>query len=655
MKVTKIISVLSALVLISFGAITLHSEENDVKFGIFGGVNFNMHSPDFALPYNSLETNNVFQENTTSIGIHLGGLVDYKMAEGYILSGRLGFHSASVLFNDDRTLPAQAGGVDTTLAGEFDASVYYVEISPMVKFTNLIPIDNLYLLGGIELGIPITAKYDLTNQISMIESGISNVQTLESKDVDIEDKSMRLAIALGAGYNFDIGSGVELSPEVSFRLPLTKVSSNDNFDSWSMPQVRVGVSLTFGGDATKVKNEPDSGELSVGFNDVSYYDKDGNKKPLNEISVEETEYQELYPVIPYVFCSENATKPDRRYQTMASQSGSGEFTFSSLEADALSINYNTMDIIGKRMQANKQARIRINGTLDGRDEVDLTVAQKRAEFAKNYIVVNYGIQPDRIDVTASKKPEKPSAMSNPDGIQENRRIEFFSSNHELLEPIMLSKDKQRVAFPQLVEFNPVVVTSEGVKNWELRVMQAGRIIKQISGQGNPKPIQWSIMPNDLTDAQVPLDYTLEVIDNKGKVQSSSGSIPVEYYSFTRKRTEDMPDKTISKYSLVVFDFDSPEISQADKKILEDKVIPAINYNSTVQIYGYTDNLGNDSYNKKLALQRANNVKNFLESKVKNVKFEVYGVGESVELFDNDSPIGRQLSRTVQVYVVTPKQ
>ncbi len=655
MKISKIISVLSAMVLISFGAITLHSEENDVKFGIFGGVNFNMHSPDFTLPYNNLGTNNIFKENKTSIGIHLGGLVDYKMADGYILSGRLGFHSASVLFQDDRTSTAQTGGVDTTLAGEFDASVYYVEISPMVKFTNLLPVDDLYLLGGLELGIPISAKYDLNNQIAMTENDINNVQTLNTKDEDIEGKSLRMAIALGAGYNFEIGDGVELSPEVSFRLPLTKVSSNDNFDSWSMPQVRVGVSLTFGGNSTKVNNEPEPGELSVGFNDVSYYDTDGTKKPLKEISVEETEYQELYPVLPYVFCSENSTKPDTRYQNMASQSGSGEFSFSSLEADALAINYNTMDIIGRRMQTNKQARIRINGTLDGRDEVDLSVAKERAQFAKNYIVVNYGINPDRIDVSASKKPEKPSAMSNPDGMQENRRIEFFSTNHELLEPILLSKDKQRVSFPQLIEFNPAVVSSEGVKNWELRVLQAGRIIKQIAGTGTPKPVQWSIMPNDLTDAQVPLDYTFEVIDNSGKVKSSSGSIPVEYYSFTRKRTEDMPDKTISKYSLVVFDFDSPEISEADKKILEDKVIPAINYNSTVQIYGYTDKLGNDSYNKKLALQRANNVKNFLESKVKNVKFEVYGVGESVELFDNNSPIGRQLSRTVQVYVVTPKQ
>ncbi len=652
MKITKIISVLSAFMLVSLGAVTLHSEENEVKFGIFGGINFNMHSPDFTMPYNTNGISNVFNENKTSIGLHLGGLIDYELSQGYVLSGRLGFHSASVLFKDNRLLTSEIGAPDTSLAGELDASIYYLEISPMLKFTELLPVENLYLLGGIELGIPISAKYDLTNSVSTTADDLT---TYSQTNQDIDGKSMRLAIALGAGYDFEIGDGVELSPEVSFRLPLTKVSSNNNFDSWSVPQVRVGVSLTFGGKSTKEPNKPEAGELSVGFNDVSYYDKDGNKKKLNDISVEETEYQELYPVLPYVFCSENESIPDKRYQTMASQSASGEFSFSALEADAMTININTLDIIGKRMQNNKQARVRINGTLDGKNEVDLEVAKQRADFAKNYIVVNYGINPDRIDVTSSKKPEKLSALSNPDGVQENRRIEFFSSNSELLEPIMLSKDKKRVAFPQLIEFNPAVVSSAGIKNWELRVMQAGRIVKQFAGTGVPQPIQWNIMPNDLTDAQVPLDYTLEVIANDGMVKTSSGTIPVEYYSFTRKRTEDMPDKTISKYSLVVFDFDSPNISEADKKILEDKVVPAITYNSTVQIYGYTDKLGNDSYNKKLALERANNVKNFLESKVKNVKFEVYGVGESVELFNNNSPIGRQLSRTVQVYVVTPKK
>jgi outer membrane protein OmpA-like peptidoglycan-associated protein len=84
-------------------------------------------------------------------------------------------------------------------------------------------------------------------------------------------------------------------------------------------------------------------------------------------------------------------------------------------------------------------------------------------------------------------------------------------------------------------------------------------------------------------------------------------------------------------------------------------LPAIKYNSTIQVFGYSDRIGEEDYNKKLALARADNVKNYLQTKAKGAKFEVFGVGENILLFDNDSPIGRNLSRTVQVYIVTPKE
>ena len=112
---------------------------------------------------------------------------------------------------------------------------------------------------------------------------------------------------------------------------------------------------------------------------------------------------------------------------------------------------------------------------------------------------------------------------------------------------------------------------------------------------------------------------------------------------------------ISKFSLIVFDFDSPEISDEDKDILEKHVLQAIKYNSKIQIYGYTDRIGDTDYNQKLALKRAEKVKEFLQPKAKSAKIEVFGIGENIELFDNDVTIGRQLSRTVQVYVITPKE
>jgi outer membrane protein OmpA-like peptidoglycan-associated protein len=225
----------------------------------------------------------------------------------------------------------------------------------------------------------------------------------------------------------------------------------------------------------------------------------------------------------------------------------------------------------------------------------------------------------------------------------------------ITEPLIIEKDRQTFSTPNLIEFEPKIETTDSITTWNLEITQTGNVLRSFSGTNTPGKIQWNVQPNELKQSNVPVDYTL-VVENKGGKQSmKSGTIPVEYLSYNRKKVEDKPDKVISKYSLVVFDFDSPEVSEKDKEILKKNVIPSINYNSVIQIYGYTDRIGDDSYNQKLALRRAESVKKFLEPYTKSNKIEVYGIGENIEIFDNDLPIGRQLSRTVQIYVITPKE
>ncbi len=116
----------------------------------------------------------------------------------------------------------------------------------------------------------------------------------------------------------------------------------------------------------------------------------------------------------------------------------------------------------------------------------------------------------------------------------------------------------------------------------------------------------------------------------------------------------MPDKIIYKYSLILFDFDSYELTPSNEKILERDVVPKISYRSTVKVYGFTDRIGDREYNRQLALKRAKNVVEFLKKRAKGASYQYFGVGEDEFIFDNDSPIGRQLSRTVQIYVINPK-
>jgi outer membrane protein OmpA-like peptidoglycan-associated protein len=54
------------------------------------------------------------------------------------------------------------------------------------------------------------------------------------------------------------------------------------------------------------------------------------------------------------------------------------------------------------------------------------------------------------------------------------------------------------------------------------------------------------------------------------------------------------------------------------------------------------------------LNRANAVRTILESISPDNRYEAFGRGEDVEIFTNENATGRVLSRTVQIFVETPR-
>lgn len=440
------------------------------------------------------------------------------------------------------------------------------------------------------------------------------------------------------------------------RLPFSNVSSNENFNTWNIAEVRFSVSLLFSlGEAASEPETISKGFLNVNIDDVRYYDNQGNNYPLNKIKVEELKYTEQFPLIPFIFLEENKIEPPLKYQVMNAKSATGEFSIQNLQPDAIEINRNLLDIIGLRMQEVKNAELTIVGLIDNiREKGNIDLALNRAQFIKNYLVENYDLDPQLINVRASDRPEKPSTFNDPDGVEENRRIEFYSSNPKILEPLVIQKENQTIADPNLIEFVPAINSSDSIIEWKLSIYQQGIEIRSFNGNSEPGYIAWVIIPNELIKSEIPIECILWVKNSAGLEANAFKTIPVDYYSFSRKKTENLPDKTIAKFSLILFDFDSDVIHEKDLKIMDNDIIPMINFNSVIKIYGYTDRIGDEKYNKELALRRAGNVKKYLQSKVKSAKYEVYGVGENEIIFDNDLPLGRQLSRTVQIFIETPK-
>lgn len=614
--------------------------------GLYGGLNINMHSPSFI--YNPEITRNVpFDESKTAYGFNVGLIGYIPITDIFVISPRIGYNSMSGLLEKTGS-PVTAGAVAPTT--ELDAKLGYFEISPILQLHNLLPVKNLYFLAGLELGIPMSKSFDYR----FIENGT----TLNPVSADIPDASVRIAAAVGAGWIFELSETVKLGAEVSYRIPFSKVSTATNFDKWNVSQLRAGLNLTFdifGKDEEKKPEPKPQATLELQMNNINSVTRDGKRTPIKAVRVEDMQYTELYPYLPYVFFDEAKAEPNASVQVMSAGNEKGKFTIATLNQDAMEINYRTLDILGVRMQDNPTATITITGTNDNKKEKSAkTISTQRAEFAKDYLVKNYGIKEDRITVSATGLPAKASSSNVVDGVAENRRIEISGSEAKLFEPILITGENQRVATPDLVEFVPTITSSDSVVSWKMDLNQAGKTLKSMRGTTQPKAIQWNIAPNDLANKQMPVEYNLTVKNISDVEKNIKGTIPVEYLSISKKKAEELADKTVAKYSLMLFDFDKAEVSAADMAIIEKHILPAIKFNSTVEIYGYTDRIGDDNYNKQLAEKRAEAVKKILEAKVPSAKYNVQGVGESVSIYDNESPVGRQLSRTVQVLISTPR-
>jgi len=319
------------------------------------------------------------------------------------------------------------------------------------------------------------------------------------------------------------------------------------------------------------------------------------------------------------------------------------------------VNKNMLNIVGSRMRKYPNATLTITGTTDGKQESkNKALGEQRAMWAKQYLVNGFGISEDRIVTRTTATPAKTSSSTTPDGIAENRRIELSSNVPDVLAPVVIAADNQRIATPDVMQFHPVYDNADSIESWSLNISQAGRTLREVKANGKADAISWVVRPNELSASQVPIDYEFTAVSGDGDSATSFGSLPVEYISSVRKKTENLPDKTIDKYSLVLFDFDKSDLTPENSRILEQMVLPSIKSNSKVSIIGYTDRIGSDEYNKKLSMDRAETVKNTLMAKAKDAKYTALGVGESTEIFNNDAPIGRQLSRTVQVIIETPR-
>ena len=559
--------------------------------------------------------------------------------------------------------------VEGTFEHRLDATLTAILLEPSLGY-HLTPKFGLRL--GVGLGYLLSGSYDQREVLVKPEEvGVfeNSRRTRNEFTGDIPDLNRLLVSAhIGLGYDLPLNSHGTLlaTPELQYSRGFSPILKDS---SWSVDQLRVGVAITFGAERkepelppivsllppldtpveTPIRSEPLRAQVTaVGVNE------DGVEEEKATLRVEEFISTNMRPLLNYVFFDEGEGTIPPRYTRLGGREKE-KFRVEGLHnIPTLPTYHHLLNIVGKRMQEFPEATLRIVGCNDGlaeKAEGGLNLSRERAEAVFSYLQSVWGIDSSRLTIETRNLPSKPSNMEVADGVVENRRAELYSDTWEVLAPV-ITDDTLRVTNPPVIRFRPEAESQSPISGYNLNVLQGEDLLKAFRGSpGLVDEIDWDLQEDQTSvpRTEEPITYQLEVRDQAGNaVRTTLDSLPVEQITISKKRRERIADKYIDRYSLILFDFDQAAFNEANDRIGA-FIKERIREGATVTITGYTDRIGEEEYNLRLSQRRANQTAKELETE----GAEVSGVGESIELHENDLPEGRFYSRTVTIVVETP--
>jgi outer membrane protein OmpA-like peptidoglycan-associated protein len=135
---------------------------------------------------------------------------------------------------------------------------------------------------------------------------------------------------------------------------------------------------------------------------------------------------------------------------------------------------------------------------------------------------------------------------------------------------------------------------------------------------------------------------------ENEVNATGGTIVINYHDSIVPKKDSAIVKTID--GKISFDFGSTSLNEGTKKTL-DLLATQLKNSSTysVELIGHTDNRGSEKVNKRISLERATSVKEYLEAQ--GIKVAICrGVGYQFPIADNNTKEGRAQNRRVEIKV-----
>ncbi len=477
-------------------------------------------------------------------------------------------------------------------------------------------------------------------------------------------ESMIYGPSLTVFHDLNLSESFSLRPELSYTHFLTDpIKFESSSETLSLRAIRAGILLTYTAITPESLPEIPIIPLPVIEEKKPYQPKklraslsafsvneQAKEESIVNITIEEYSSLLMTPLLNAVFFDEGAHTIPERY-AMLESSETPLFDIDFIHTPNHVETYlHILNIIGKRMMEKPNAMMTLTGCNADiqKEKGDKTLSLRRAESVKQYLQQVWKISDSRIILKNRNLPEKHANTQTVMGAQENRRVEITADDPYIISPI-ITLDTIRTMNPPIVRFRPTVET-DSVDTWQLTAGKPEQEFRRFTGNTVVPPfIDWYIgseMSEKLMN-DTSINFQFKALTSLKDSAVITGELPIEQVTLHKKKINRVQDREVNTFSLILFDVRSSDISKANADII-DFIKGYVKPNSTINITGYTDRLGDANANQKLAQDRAD-----ATAKSLNVQQSatILGKGNSA-LYDDRFPEGRLYTRTVDVIVDT---
>ncbi len=617
------------------------------------------------------------------IGFTGGILATLQLSERLELEGRLGYLQYNGAFREREETTVILDGVPTAGAFEhqLDPAFSGLTLAPSILWRPFL--NQFRLHGGVTIGTFLSGDFEQREElvepvsIGLFENNrrIRNEQAGKIPDIASFFASADLMLSWELPLNAD--RSLMAAPEIGVRFGLT----NHVVDStWAVDLMTIGVAVRYGrvreNLVPREETPPPPVDTVITIDTIAVLpitasieavglDEEGRVTDVPTLRVEEFISTNMRPLLTYVFFDENShTIPDRYVRIAPAERE--RFEIDRLHSiPVLPTYHHVLNIVGRRMREHPDEIVEVVGTNDGVGERVLEgeeLSARRARAVRAYLQQVWGIDSARLPISTRDLPDVPSNPNDPDGVEENRRVELRSDSWEIVKPI-ITLDTLRLTNPPSIRISMETDAVGPLRSWHARVWQGGEVIREFSSDETirqrggipverlPREIIWNLSSDQrhVPRSDSPVTFELTVVDTAGRVGVSvPDTLRVEQITVSEKRRERVEDRYIDRYSLILFEFDSPNLGLLNERIasiISGRILPE----SEVLVVGQTDRIGDTQHNIRLSQGRALSTTEALGLSSDLAT----GEGENIEIYDNDLPEGRFYSRTVRVLVETP--